>query len=183
MYVRTVSLATSTEHYRCWKFWTSTTRATRISGAAFFKHKYLTNPSITTEDQVIAAAACLADTLQGIRSPHLKTSTLKSLSDLQDIFHKAANTTQYPSPTQPLRIPPRVTPTSTPGNNMHNVNDMSNITRNDQNTRNFNDMRDITHNVHNAHNAEIMTRELQVPLHAWRTTSNAPMTKPLCRSQ
>ena len=60
---------------------------------------------------------------------------------------------------------------------------MSNITRNDQNTRNFNDMRDITHNVHNAHNAEIMTRELQVPLHAWRTTSNAPMTKPLCRSQ
>jgi hypothetical protein len=28
-------LGTSTEHYRCWKFWTPTTRATRISGAAF----------------------------------------------------------------------------------------------------------------------------------------------------
>jgi len=39
-------LVTSTEHYRCWKIWTPTTRTTHISGAAFFKHKYLTNPSI-----------------------------------------------------------------------------------------------------------------------------------------
>ena len=37
-------LGTSTKHYRYWKFWTLTTCATRISGAAFFKHKYLTNP-------------------------------------------------------------------------------------------------------------------------------------------
>ncbi len=56
-------------------------------GQLFFKHKYLTNPSITPEDQVIAAAAHLKDTLEGIRSPQLQTSTLKSLGDLQDIFH------------------------------------------------------------------------------------------------
>ncbi len=37
-------LGTSTKHYRYWKFWTLTTCATCISGAAFFKHKYLTNP-------------------------------------------------------------------------------------------------------------------------------------------
>jgi hypothetical protein len=58
-----VVLGTSTEHYQCWKFWTPTTRATRISGAAFFKQKYLTNPSVTPEDQVIAAAAHFTDTL------------------------------------------------------------------------------------------------------------------------
>ena len=69
-------LGMSTEHYQCWKFWTPTTHATCISGAAFFKHKYLTNPLITPEDQVIAAAAHLSNTLQGIRSPHLHTSNL-----------------------------------------------------------------------------------------------------------
>jgi hypothetical protein len=42
-------LSTSTKHYRCWKFWLVTPRATRISGAAFFKHKYLTNPVVTPE--------------------------------------------------------------------------------------------------------------------------------------
>jgi hypothetical protein len=52
-------LGTSTKHYPFWKFWTPTTHATRISGAAFFKHKYLTNPSVMLEDQVIVAAACL----------------------------------------------------------------------------------------------------------------------------
>jgi hypothetical protein len=120
-------LGTSTEHYRCWKFWIPTTRATRILGAAFFKHKYLTNPSITPEGHVIAAAAHLTNTLQGIRPPELHTYTLKSLGDLQDIFREAANTTLDPSPTQSLRTPPRVTPTPTPG---HNVNDTSDTTRN-----------------------------------------------------
>jgi hypothetical protein len=56
-------LGTSTEHYRCWKFWLVTMRATRISGAAFFKHKYLTNPAVTPEDRVIEAAGALARAL------------------------------------------------------------------------------------------------------------------------
>jgi hypothetical protein len=53
-------LGTSTKHYWCWKFWSVTTCATRISGAAFFKHKYLTNPAVTPEDRVIEAAGALA---------------------------------------------------------------------------------------------------------------------------
>ena len=53
-------LGTSTGHYRCWKFWSTTTQATRILGAAFFKHKYLTNPSVIPEDLVIAVAKNLA---------------------------------------------------------------------------------------------------------------------------
>jgi hypothetical protein len=40
-------LGMSTEHYQCWKFWLMTTRATKILGATFFRHKYLTNPSVT----------------------------------------------------------------------------------------------------------------------------------------
>jgi hypothetical protein len=89
-------LGTSTEHYQCWKFWTSTTRATCISGAAFFKRKYLTNPLVTPENQVIAAAACLTNALQGINQPQLNTSTLQALDDLCNVFYEAANATNAP---------------------------------------------------------------------------------------
>jgi hypothetical protein len=66
-------LGTSTKHYWCWKFWLVTRRATRISDAAFFKHKYLTNPTVTPEDRVIAAAGALArapSTRQSNAPPH-----------------------------------------------------------------------------------------------------------------
>eukprot|EP00804_Cyclotella_cryptica_P006238 CCRYP_010107-RA/>CCRYP_010107-RA protein AED:0.28 eAED:0.28 QI:0/-1/0/1/-1/1/1/0/563 len=43
-------IGTSTEHYRCWKIWSPTTRSTRIAATVFFKHKYLTNPSVTPTD-------------------------------------------------------------------------------------------------------------------------------------
>jgi hypothetical protein len=78
------------------EIWTPTTRTTRISGAAFFKHKYLTNPSVTPEDQVIAAAAHLTNALQGINQPQLTTSTLQALGDLRNVFYKAANATNAP---------------------------------------------------------------------------------------
>jgi hypothetical protein len=109
-------LGTSTKHYQCWKFWTPTTCATCISGAAFFKHKYLTNPSVTPEDQVIAAAACLTDTLQGIKSPQLHTSTLQALGDLCDVFYETATATNAPlftadnSPKQVAPLPSRNSP-------------------------------------------------------------------------
>ncbi len=66
------------------------TRATHVSGTAFFKHKYLTNPSVIPKDQIIAAAACLTDAIQGTITANMRTSTLKSLGDLQSIFHDAA---------------------------------------------------------------------------------------------
>jgi hypothetical protein len=53
-------LGISTNYYRCWKFWLVTTCVTRISGTAFFKHKYLRNPAVTPEDRVIEAAGALA---------------------------------------------------------------------------------------------------------------------------
>ncbi len=66
-------LGTSTEHYQCCKFWTVSTRATRISSTAFFKHKYLTNPSITPKDQIIAAAARLTNAIQGTITANMRT--------------------------------------------------------------------------------------------------------------
>jgi hypothetical protein len=83
-------LGTSTEHFRCWKFWMVSMRATRISGTAFFKHKYLTNPSVTPKDQIIVAAARLTNAIQGTITVNMRTSSLKLLGDLQSIFHDAA---------------------------------------------------------------------------------------------
>jgi hypothetical protein len=77
--------------------------------AAFFKHKYLTNPSVMPEDQVIAAAACLMDTLQGLKSPQLHTSTLQALGDLRNIFYEASNATNAPlftADTSPMQVAP-----------------------------------------------------------------------------
>jgi hypothetical protein len=41
------------------------TRATRISDAVFFKHQYITNPTVSPESYVVAAAQQLATALQG----------------------------------------------------------------------------------------------------------------------
>jgi hypothetical protein len=48
----------------------------RILGAVWFKHKYLTNPSVTPEDQTIAAISGLAKTLRTNIPPQLHDNTV-----------------------------------------------------------------------------------------------------------
>jgi len=62
-----------------------------VSGAAFFKHKYITNPAVTPEDLVIAAAANLSRALATNMPQQLQQSSIKALADLQDVFSHAAN--------------------------------------------------------------------------------------------
>ena len=56
-------LGTSPEHYRAWVHWTPRTRTTRISATMFFKHKYISNPTATPADAVVAAIANLEKTI------------------------------------------------------------------------------------------------------------------------
>ena len=116
-------LGTSFEHYRCWKFWTTATRATRTSGAAFFKHKYITNPTITPEDRVIAAAGALAHALHNRMPPHMQAPTIQVLQDLQNVFQQAAiNYNSDPlthvipddDPRVPVDINPSLSPATPP---------------------------------------------------------------------
>ena len=60
-------LGTSDRHYCCWRLWVQKTRATRISGMVFFKHKYISNPTVTAADAVIAASQNMADSLKKIK--------------------------------------------------------------------------------------------------------------------
>jgi hypothetical protein len=55
-------------------------RATQILSAGFFKHKYLTNPSVTPEDLVIAAAKNLAQEIETSIPQHLQVSTIQALT-------------------------------------------------------------------------------------------------------
>jgi hypothetical protein len=56
-------IGTLFEHYQCQKIWMKDTHTTQVSRAVWFKHKYLTNPSVTPEDQIVAAIGGLAKTL------------------------------------------------------------------------------------------------------------------------
>jgi hypothetical protein len=105
----------STEHYRCWKFWPVTTQATRILGAAFFKHKYLANPIITPKNRVIAAVGALAQALDNQMPPHMHKSTIQALSNLQDVFQQAAiNYNADPATHVIQAAPPMVPPDARP---------------------------------------------------------------------
>jgi hypothetical protein len=43
-------IGTLFEQYQCQKVWMKDKHATQVSGVVWFKHKYLTNPSVTPED-------------------------------------------------------------------------------------------------------------------------------------
>ena len=57
--------------------WMMDTRATQISATVFHKHKYITNPDITPEDRVIAAAGNLAETIKGCMLTNLSETVLR----------------------------------------------------------------------------------------------------------
>jgi hypothetical protein len=114
-------LGTSTKHYQHWKFWSTATRATCILGAAFFKHKYLTNPSVTPKDLVITAAENLTQAFETSIPQHLQVSTIQALKDLSEVFtdasHKYSNDPTIHTPDTPPSHPhqeptesPRVSP-------------------------------------------------------------------------
>jgi hypothetical protein len=64
------------------EFWLMATWATQILGAAFFKHKYLTNLMATLEDLVIAMAANLSQALETTIPQQLNISAIQALNDL-----------------------------------------------------------------------------------------------------
>ncbi len=57
------NLGTSMEHQQCFRVYITRTKATRISDMVFFKHQYITSPTISLESYVVAAAHQLTITL------------------------------------------------------------------------------------------------------------------------
>ena len=57
------------------------------SDAVKFKHKYITNPSITTGYTIVNAAQKLTSALRGSIPPSLVKSVIDHLRELTDIFN------------------------------------------------------------------------------------------------
>ena len=76
------------EHYCCHKIYISDTKHVRTCLTVFFKHKYLTMPTITPVDALIRAADSLTDAIGGlIPTP---TCTMDAVDQLMVIFKQQA---------------------------------------------------------------------------------------------
>jgi hypothetical protein len=76
------------KHHRCFRVYITRTRATQISDTAFFKHQYITNPTISPESHVVAAAQQLTIALQGNIPTGNKTA--EALQKVSKLFTKIA---------------------------------------------------------------------------------------------
>jgi hypothetical protein len=78
------------EHHRCYRVYITRTGSTRISNTVAFQHQYITNPTVSPESHVIAAAQQLATALK----ENLPTGneTAEALTMVSTLFAKNAKT-------------------------------------------------------------------------------------------
>jgi hypothetical protein len=76
------------EHHQCFKVYVTKTRATRVSDTVFFKHQYISNPMISPESLVVAAAQQLTTALKGNIPAGNKTA--EALQKVSELFTKIA---------------------------------------------------------------------------------------------
>jgi hypothetical protein len=76
------------EHHRCFKIYVTKTRATRVSDTVFFKHQHITNPTVSPESLVVAAAQQLTSALKG--NIPAGNETAEALKKVSKLFTKIA---------------------------------------------------------------------------------------------
>jgi hypothetical protein len=76
------------EHHQCFKIYVTKTRATRVSDTVFFKHQYITNPIVSPESMVVAAAQQLTSALKG--NIPAGNETAEALKKVSKLFTKIA---------------------------------------------------------------------------------------------
>jgi hypothetical protein len=101
-------IGTSTEHYRYYKAYCTDTRAVQGSETMFFKHKYITSPTVTPADAIVQAAKQLTDALKGFVPPPISESGIEQIRKLTSIFTNDDGV----APTEGAH-PPRVENTNT----------------------------------------------------------------------
>ena len=81
-------IGASLEHYRCHRVWIKDTRAERVGNTVFFKHKYLTMPTITNADALLIAAKSMESALEKGTTQTLQTT--EAVKKLMKIFQQNA---------------------------------------------------------------------------------------------
>jgi hypothetical protein len=82
------NLGTSMEHHRCYRVYITKTRTMQVSNTVNFKHKYITNPTVSPESLVIAAAQQLTAALKG-NIPG-GNETMERLTKVSNLFTRIA---------------------------------------------------------------------------------------------
>ena len=76
------------EDHRCFRVYITQTKVIRISDTVFFKHQYITNPTVSPESHVVVAAQQLTIVLQGNIPTGNKTA--EALQKVSKLFTKIA---------------------------------------------------------------------------------------------
>jgi hypothetical protein len=79
-------------HNRCHEVYTSNTKSIHMCLTVFFKHKYLTMPSLTPLDTLIRAADNLTDAISGLIPT--STVTADAVDQLMEIYKQQARATR-----------------------------------------------------------------------------------------
>jgi len=102
-------LTTSPDHYRCHFIFIKATRAKRISGTVYFKHKHITQPTLMNKDLVIKAIQDLSNAIKGGKNLGGNTQ-IEAIKGLTDALHHPRNQLPFQahSPRVQIQAPPRV---------------------------------------------------------------------------
>ena len=79
-------IGTSDEHYRSHKIWVTKTKAVRVSETVFFKHKYITQPTLTPKNDIIKALQDLKHALDGTKN-HKGDKSLETLVKMDELLN------------------------------------------------------------------------------------------------
>ena len=94
-------LGTSWNHYRCHEVWIKDTKSSRIGQTVFFKHKYITQPMVTTSDALLRASEDICDAL--LKTAPNNKKVRSAVDILVDIFKGQAKAEESPADTQRAR--------------------------------------------------------------------------------
>jgi len=83
-------LGASTEHYRCHIIHIKKTNSKRISDTVFFKHKYITQPTLTLVDTEVRAIDDFTCALKGARNTH-GMQQIERLKLIDELLNKIPN--------------------------------------------------------------------------------------------
>jgi hypothetical protein len=89
----------SPEHYHCHKIYVKKTNSKRVSDTVFFKHKYITQPTLTSADIITKAINNLTHALKGRRNTKGIKEIVEALQKLDELRNQAPQA-QTPPPRQ-----------------------------------------------------------------------------------
>ena len=83
-------IGTSDEHYRCFRIYKKETKTEIISDTVYFRHKYITMPTVTKADEVIRAARDLSKAIRTNSPSQSQATNYEDLKKISKIFDEVA---------------------------------------------------------------------------------------------